>query len=208
MTAQVSQNCWYLTAKRFFTFLFKTLFPVEIINADLMKRENKPYIVIANHRSVWDPLILMSVCPEQIRFLVKEELMQRPLLSKLAKKIDVIPVQRHASDIRAFRDCITALRNQCILGIFPEGTRYSGGSMESPEPGAAMLAMMQKVELLPVYISARPRLFHKTRVVVGEALASQTKITSENLAKFSDEIKIRYRELRAEASRRFYAAEE
>lgn len=192
------KNKYYSFARKTFLVLFNTIYPVRFVNRELLTAENEPYILISNHNSNLDSLILMVLCPRQIRFLVKEELMQNPFIAWCIKKIHAIPVARHASDIGAFRKCIEAIRTKETLGIFPEGTRSAGGLMEHPEPGAALLALMHRMNLVPVYIGGRPRPFRVTKVIVGEKLSTASgfgKICSESIGKLSDAIRQRYAEL-------------
>ena len=160
----------YAIAKPIVSVLFKTILPVKYHNRERLAQA-PPYIVIANHSSMLDPVILgVGVIGHQVRFVGKKELTKNKLAAWLFKQLRMIPVDRHNSDMEAMRACMRVTREGGILGIFPEGTRHHEGLMTEMESGIGLIAMRSRVPLIPVYIAGKLKLFRRLQVYVGEAI--------------------------------------
>lgn len=151
--------------------LFHSFLPVKFHNAQRMDREG-PYMLLANHQSWIDPVILAAGChAHEIRFVGKKELTKNKALAWLVKKLHMITVDRHNTDMQAMRQCNQVLKEGKVLGIFPEGTRHLPDLMSEVETGAAVLAFRAKAVVMPVYIQNKLKLFRRTHVYVGEPMA-------------------------------------
>ena len=151
----------YRLARGVSWLLFHTLFPVRYHAAERIQLD-APFILIANHQSMMDPLVAAWKCKRyQIRFMGKKELAASPFLKALFQSMRMIAVDRHNMDMAAVRACLKALKEGHPLGIFPEGTRHKEGVMRDLESGVAMIALRGGAPLLPAYITAPPRLFRR-----------------------------------------------
>lgn len=83
--------------------------------------ETGPAIVVANHTSLSDPLVLLASANRRITFLMAQEIYERPLLQWVFRVFNCIPVRRGAVDVRAIRAMVRALDRGDVVGIFPEG---------------------------------------------------------------------------------------
>jgi len=151
--------------------IFHTLLPVKYHNAQGMDREG-PYMLLANHQSWIDPVIIAVGCrAHEIRFVGKKELTKNKALAWLVRKLHMITVDRHNTDMQAMRLCNQVLKEGKVLGIFPEGTRHLPDMMSEVETGAAVLAFRAKATVLPVYVQSKLKLFRRTHVYVGDPLS-------------------------------------
>ena len=151
--------------------LFRLIYPFKVIDRDKMRTPKAPYLLIANHNSNFDALVLAWLCPYELYFLGKKELIRgRFTRWFLQDKLHMIPISRTDNDINAMRACMNALKQGNVLCVFPEGTRQPDKLMERVEKGVALMAMRQKADMVPVYIGGRPRLFRRNVAVVGDAL--------------------------------------
>ena len=158
----------YRAARGVAAFLLTCLSPVTYHHLERAQLD-APYILISNHNSLMDPLLVAWKCYRyQIRFLGKKELVKNPLLRWLFHKLLMIDVDRHNMDMAALRACLKTLREGHPLGVFPEGTRHKEGVMEHMESGIAMIALRSGARLLPAYIAGKPGLFRRTHVYYGE----------------------------------------
>lgn len=163
----------YAVAKPIAALLFKTFLPVKYHGRERLQAE-PPYIMIANHSSIIDPVIMgVGVKKHQIRFIGKKELWKNKLVGKIFDSMNMIPVDRHNSDMEAMRACMRVTREGGILGIFPEGTRHHQGLMEEMESGIGLIALRSRVPLVPVYIAGKVKLFRRLHVYVGEAIPTE-----------------------------------
>lgn len=158
----------YTLARGVAAVLFSVLFPIKYHQPEIFQGLKGPYMVMANHQSWIDPVILAVPCKDyEIRFVGKKELTNNKLMAWLVKSLHMITVDRHNTDMQAMRMCTKVLREGKVLGIFPEGTRHLPDLMSEVETGTAVLALRSKVPLIPVYVHGRLRLFRRTHVYIG-----------------------------------------
>jgi 1-acyl-sn-glycerol-3-phosphate acyltransferase len=113
--------------------------------------EQGPVIIVANHISNWDPVVVGSAIRRKIRFMAKAELFSSPFLARVMSGLGAFPVKRGKPDIGAIRQSIHILQEGGMLGIFPEGTRSVGDELRKGLPG--MVLFMEKTQA-PVVLAA------------------------------------------------------
>ena len=188
---------WYRFARIVGTILTHTVCPVRYHGVEQVAREGA-YILIANHSSWIDPVILsVAVKKRDVTFLGKKELTGNKLVKSALTGMHMIIVDRHNADMKAMRECIGALRKGEILGIFPEGTRHHEGVMEQLESGTALIALRSGVPMVPALIASKPRLFHVTHVYFGDPIdyadLRAEGVSNETGAKLMERIRGTYR---------------
>ena len=142
-------------------------------------RENIPddaVVVCGNHTSNLDAIFVCIAFDggKPLSFMAKQELFSIPLLSALLRSINAIPVNRGATEISTLRNAISTLKAGDKVMVFPEGHRVSADEeSEGAKTGAAMIACRAKVDMLPVYISVKKRIFKRTNVIIGKPISTQ-----------------------------------
>jgi 1-acyl-sn-glycerol-3-phosphate acyltransferase len=138
-----------------------------------------PVLVVCNHASDLDPLVLGSFSRRQFSYMAKDTLFRIPVIGRWCRAVGAFAVKRGAADRRAMELAIRLVQERCAVLIFPEGTRSRDGRLQKAQPGAAMLAVrMGDVPIVPIRLDGtfaalppgarfpRPR---KIRVHVGRA---------------------------------------
>lgn len=143
--------------------LVKLIYRVKINGIENLK-DDKPFIISANHIHIFDPVILATLTKRQIFFLSKKELFEKKLFAKFFGKLGVIPIDRDNTDIKAIKSCFRVIRAGNILGIFPEGTRVKTVDINNMKKGVALIALKNKVNILPIHIEGTYRIFSKITV--------------------------------------------
>jgi len=135
-------------ALRFFVFIMHTL---GIVNLEPDNRENYRHlsskIVVANHPSLLDVVMLISLIPNA-DCIVNAHLTQGILRGVIRQLY--IPGSREIEDI--FRDCTESLKQGNCLIIFPEGTRTPRAGKVILKKGAARVALATGYSIVPVHI--------------------------------------------------------
>lgn len=116
-----------------------------------------PVLLVANHSSALDPPLVGGACPRQLSFLAKAELFDIPVFGRLIRALNARPLRREGADAAALRTALRLLGEGAALLVFPEGTRGPEGTLREPKPGAAMLAVLSGVPVVPVFISGTGR---------------------------------------------------
>jgi 1-acyl-sn-glycerol-3-phosphate acyltransferase len=114
-------------------------------------------ILASNHLAVADSFLLPLLVPRRITFLAKREYFVQPgVLGWIKKKFFIgmgqVPVDRSsASAAQAALDtAVRLLREQKLLGIYPEGTRSPDGRLYKGKTGVARMALEADVPVIPV----------------------------------------------------------
>ena len=179
-----------------FSFLF---YPCKLINPEQANLK-KPFILICNHQSMMDPVLLGVKFPQyEIHFIGKREITKFLPLKWIVERLHMIAVSRHMSDLAAMRAAGAVLKSGEVLGIFPEGRRSCGSPMEQMESGVSLLALRHKTPLLPVYITSRPRPFRRVSMVIAPPILvdslARDGIDKSASDQLSEQIKQVYRDL-------------
>jgi 1-acyl-sn-glycerol-3-phosphate acyltransferase len=112
-----------------------------------------PYVVVANHQSMLD-VLLISRLPSEMKWFAKESLFGVPWVGWMFKLAGDIPVRR--GDKESSGEVLAKARNYLSHGmsvmIFPEGTRSVTGEMRPFKSGAFRLAVEAGVPVLPLAV--------------------------------------------------------
>jgi 1-acyl-sn-glycerol-3-phosphate acyltransferase len=113
-----------------------------------------PYVVVANHQSMLD-ILLLSRMPREMKWVAKEELFQLPWVGWMLRMTGDIPVRRGDAESggEALGRAKGYLANGMNVMMFPEGTRSAKGRMLPFKSGAFRLAIEAGVPVLPVAVS-------------------------------------------------------
>jgi len=125
-------------------------------------------VLVANHVSYWDPVVVGCAINRRIHFMAKSELFDIPVLSTIIRALGTFPVRRDKSDRAAIRTAIKLLEEGHVVGVFPEGTRSHSGELLKPHLGAAMLALKAGVPMLPVAVRGTKGFWGKIMVNIGK----------------------------------------
>jgi 1-acyl-sn-glycerol-3-phosphate acyltransferase len=140
----------YIIAKIKFLIIFKLFFRLKVTGQENIPQDS-PFIIVANHSSLLDPIILgISVRPKVI-FVAAAYLFKIGWLGYLLRKANSIPVQRE-NDIKAIKQSLKILKRGGVLGIFPEGGIDRQKNNLPVRAGAAYLATKIGVPIVPIRI--------------------------------------------------------
>ncbi len=113
-----------------------------------------PLLLISNHISALDPLIMSAACEKPLRFLVAKEEFERRTFNWLLKDAGCIPVDRGGRVEKAFREAIRRLENGEVVALFPHGGMHLDSDPHKPlKRGVFKLAEMMNCPILPVRLT-------------------------------------------------------
>jgi len=139
----------------------KTLFNKLKLNVNVINKEKLPedgkYLLISNHRSIVDPLIIETALKDtKIRgfWIAKKELYNSFFFGMFTRNAGSILLDREAKNMAPFfKDIKEVVKDDNSIYIFPEGTRNKENTpLSSFKEGARVIALKNRLPILPVYI--------------------------------------------------------
>ncbi len=112
-----------------------------------------PALVVANHVSGLDPLLMIASAHRPLRFIIAREQFERFGLKWLLRAVGCIPVDRAANPHRALAAARQALADGEVVALFPQGRIHL--DHEGParlKPGIAHLAKLSGAPVFPLRI--------------------------------------------------------
>lgn len=156
-----------------------------------------PLLVVANHMSQMDVLILASSLGRKATFMAKEELFHPEIKGWFFRQINCFPVRKGETDVKAIRDAIQVLSKGRVLIMFPEGHRSRESQLKQGLTGSVLVAIHSGTPIIPVGISGTDQfknfasLFRRPLVTVniGQAFYlpnDNGRLTKEKRAELTD----------------------
>lgn len=109
-------------------------------------------LIVSNHLSAIDTVLIPSFSPRKVQFLAKSSLFEGRLKSWFFKGIGAVPVFRETGSPAqtALEAGKKVLLSGSVFAIFPEGSRSKSGLLMRGRSGAAWLALATEATVLPV----------------------------------------------------------
>lgn len=115
---------------------------------------HQSYVVIANHQSTYDILVVYGYLPLDFKWVMKIELRKMPFVGFACEKMGHIYVDRRnrQASIKAMQSARKKLVDGTSVFFFPEGTRSCGAELKPFKKGAFRMAEDLQLPILPVTI--------------------------------------------------------
>jgi 1-acyl-sn-glycerol-3-phosphate acyltransferase len=204
---------WFLRFARGWarTILFMSGVPVRVEGRErLGSLETASAVIVANHESLADILVLLVSLPMQVRFLAKRRIFSVPVLGWSIRAAGFIPVDRgdHRRGAATFEAALARLQSGRSVIVFPEETRTRTGELLPFKKGAALLALRSGLPLLPVGIAGTRRVLPRdtllptagaAALVIGEPIQAAGRPVTDR-GKLTEEARSAVAALRKEAA--------
>lgn len=109
-------------------------------------------LVLSNHQSHLDPVLVGLACDRRLNFLARESLFRFAPFRWLIRSLDAIPLDREGLGLAGLKETLRRLKREELVLIFPEGTRSKDGEVGTLKPGFCALAWRARVPLVIVAI--------------------------------------------------------
>ena len=109
------------------------------------------YLLLSNHQSFLDPIVLGLAARAPNAFLAKEELFAVPVGGRMFRWLGAMPLAREGRALAGLRQVIGRLQAGVPVVMFPEGARTFDGAMQPLEKGVTLL--LKRVPDVPVYVA-------------------------------------------------------
>jgi 1-acyl-sn-glycerol-3-phosphate acyltransferase len=139
---------------RFLSWLLvKSLYRLRVDGISNVPDEG-PAIVVCNHVSYMDALILAGSIPRPVRFVMYYRIFEIPVMKWIFRTARAIPIagarENPALMQKAFTDIDAALAAGEVVGIFPEGALTKDGAIAPFKSGIERILASRPVPLVPM----------------------------------------------------------
>lgn len=119
-------------------------------------------VIAANHCSYLDPPVMAACSARRIvHFMARDTLYSNAMARWFFPRVGVIPLDRTRGDLGALKKALAMLKENRVIGLFPEGTRSPDGQMREAKGGIGFLIAKAAVPVVPLYISGTFAAFPK-----------------------------------------------
>jgi len=140
---------------------------VEVVGREKLDG-NRAYIFMANHVSNIDPPLMLPLIPTRTSVMVKKELFRYPLLGKVMRIGELVPVDRgnREAGISAVHRATAVVQRGINMTIYVEGHRSFDGKLLPFKKGPFYLAMECGIPVVPISISGTHYVMPKGRFAI------------------------------------------
>ena len=149
------------------------LWPTRICGRENIK-QGKTYVIISNHQSMLDILVLYGLF-RHYKWVSKKENFSIPIIGWLMRLNRYVEIDR--SSKRSYMNTLHKVEQHLIRGnsvlMFPEGTRGPGGLIQPFKEGAFRMALENRVGIIPVLLDGTVATIPRGKII----LSGKTPIT-------------------------------
>ncbi|MFN3699072.1 MAG: lysophospholipid acyltransferase family protein [Dictyoglomus sp.] len=138
-------------------------------NYEVEGKENIPpksFVLVANHISLLDPIVIGAAFDKRLYYLAKKELFKSKIFNPLLRWLGAIDVDRKDFKYETWKKINRIIKENEIIVIFPEGTRNDNperGLLEIKD-GASTLALTHGLPILPVGIIGTEKIWKRRKI--------------------------------------------
>lgn len=132
--------------------IVRTIYKIELVGFDKIP-QNGPALLIANHVSYMDGVLIQSAVSRQVRFVIDHFIYNLPGVNYFMRHNNAIPIVAKKESVEKALDTISeALEQGDLVGIFPEGQLTYTGNLGRFKPGIEWIIERDPVPVYPIAI--------------------------------------------------------
>ncbi len=161
---------FYTFGKTVCAIVFKTWYKV-IVDGKENVPTDRGVIIICNHKSYFDPILVGVSLKVPLNFIAKEELFKNKIAKLILWNLGAIPIARGSADMSAINTAIKRVSESENLLLFPEGTRSKTNELLRFKSGATFIASQTNTDIVPAAIHYSGNKFRsKVYIKFGELI--------------------------------------
>lgn len=139
-----------------------TAMKISIEGGEYLK-DDQPYVFISNHQSLMDIIVLFTITPNNLRMVLKKELLYVPVFGWCLWWLGFIAIDRgkRRKALKSIDKGAEKVKRGVSVLLFPEGTRSHDGEIKSFQAGSFIMAIKSQVPVIPITISGTINVVHK-----------------------------------------------
>ena len=123
-----------------------------------------PALVLANHQSQFDPLLLGLAAVRPLRFVARSTLFDNPVVGRFIRYFGAVPIDRGFGREGLHAALGLLDRGEAVV-MFPEGERTHTGAIQPLKPGVSLLLRRLACPVVPVGIAGAYQAWPRTRLL-------------------------------------------
>ncbi len=132
---------------RFITFIIFTIvglvYRIKKVLPKEVRKLKPPYLLLCNHVGQWDPFIIGNMLPKFTRFVASDASMRHGFNRFFMTRLGTIPKKKNMRDTKVIRDILAVIKQEDIVGIFPEAVRnWAGTTMQMDYSTVRLIKML------------------------------------------------------------------
>ncbi len=143
---------WHESLYLFYHMAFTLGFSLRVQGQRNMLNDG-PALLVANHQSFLDPLIIGVAARRPLVYLARKTLFDNPLFGAMIRSLNAVPIDQEGVGKDGIRTVLQQLELGKAVVVFPEGERTPTGAMLPLKPGIQLLIKRTKAPILPVGIA-------------------------------------------------------
>lgn len=158
----------FIVIKFWYGLSFRFIYRFEVYGKENIPKDNN-YIVVGNHLSTLDPLLVINIMPNPVSYLAKKELFYHPFIKVMLDWLGAIAVNREKVGLSTIKSAKSVKNTKkWVLGLFPQGTREKGNEIHTITKGFAGLAKTTECNILPIGIvgTDKPKIWPFTGKII------------------------------------------
>jgi 1-acyl-sn-glycerol-3-phosphate acyltransferase len=112
-----------------------------------------PALLIANHESYFDPVLVGMASSRQICYLARKTLFNNKVFGAFLRTVRTFPVDQEGVAKEGLKTVLELLKAGEVVLIFPEGERTWDGEMQPLKPGVQLLVKRTQAPVIPVGVA-------------------------------------------------------
>lgn len=165
---------FYRFAKVVCNVVCKLWFKLEYYGMENLPKD-RGYILVGNHQSYWDPVMMGLKLDTTLTFMANEKLFHKLVLAPVIRGLGAFPVNLKKPDMTAIRTAKKVVKDGKVLALFPEGTRSHDGKLLKFKGGVIYIASVTGEDVVPVCITYQNGGKFRSRILIryGEVIPNR-----------------------------------
>jgi len=158
--------------------IFFILGPLKV-TSECKTPDSGGFLILSNHRSDIDALLVQWAFKRHIHFMAKSELFEMKVVGTMLRFWKAFPVHRDTADLASIKVAVALLKAGEIVCIFPEGETSEDGNLLPLKAGICLVAKVAELPVICVGINESERImpygslvlrpsFHTIRIRKGK----------------------------------------
>jgi 1-acyl-sn-glycerol-3-phosphate acyltransferase len=122
-----------------------------------------PVLIIANHQSFWDPLLIGVTSRRHLSFLARKTLFRNPAFAWVIRRLSGVPIDQEGVGKEGIKTILKQLEQGRAVVVFPEGERTPDGKLHPLQPGIVLLIKRVQAPIVPVGIAGAYQAWPRTQ---------------------------------------------